>query len=100
MKDWTPIRKILAAAITALIAGGGLIGLVAGTGDVSWREILSVALAAALPVAVGYLTPPDARQAVQATAAGKLPQEVLLAEANERLASGDATPIRAGESPY
>jgi multidrug efflux pump subunit AcrA (membrane-fusion protein) len=66
-KAWAPIRKILAAAITAVIAGGGLIAFVT-TGEGDWRAILGVALAAALPVIVGYLTPPDVRQGVQAPA--------------------------------
>jgi hypothetical protein len=80
-----PIRKILAAAISAVVAGGGLIAFVT-TGEGDWRSILGVALAAALPVIVGYLTPADARQGEQAIAAGKV--EV-------------ATPaIKAGEPPY
>ena len=54
--NWTPIRKIAAAALSAVIAGSGLIAWVA-TGEGDWRAILSVALAAALPVVVGYLVP-------------------------------------------
>jgi hypothetical protein len=80
----TPIRKILAAAITAVIAAGGLIAFVT-TGEGDWRAILGVALAAALPVVVGYLTPPDAKQATQAIAAGVVPP---------------APALKAGESPY
>lgn len=80
-----PIRKILAAALAAVVAGGGLVAFVA-TGEGDWRAIVSVAVAAALPVIVGYLTPPDARQGEQAVAAGKI---VVAAPA-----------IRAGEMPY
>lgn len=68
---WAPIRKIIAAALAAVIAGGGLIAFVT-TGEGDWRDILGVALAAALPVLVGYLTPPDAKQATQAIATGKV----------------------------
>lgn len=70
--SWVPLRKILAAAISAVIAGGGLIAFVT-TGEGDWRSILGVALAAALPVVVAYLTPPDAKQAEQAIAAGAAP---------------------------
>jgi hypothetical protein len=59
-KAWAPIRKILAAAITAVIAGGGLIAFVT-TGEGDWRAILGVALAAALPVIVGSATRSSSR---------------------------------------
>jgi hypothetical protein len=75
--SWTPLRKILAAAITAVVAAGGLIAFVT-TGHGDWRAILGVALAAALPVIVGYLVPSAPGEAA--------PQP--------------APALKAGESPY
>lgn len=55
---WLPIRKIVAAGLGALVSGTGVIAWIAGTGDLGWREVVAVVLAAVIPVATGYATPP------------------------------------------
>ena len=54
--SWTPIRKILAALITAVIAGGVLTGIITQVDDQTVKGLLT-AVAAILPVIVGYLVP-------------------------------------------
>lgn len=57
MSHWgRPVRKIAAAAITAVIAAPALSAWLAGGGDLDWRSLVAVVLAAVAPVVVGYLT--------------------------------------------
>lgn len=55
---WTPIRKVLAAAIGAVIAAPAFIAWLSAGGDLDWRSLVAVALAAAVPVVIAYLVPP------------------------------------------
>lgn len=55
--SWFPIRKVAAAAITALVTAPALLAWLAGTtSDLDWRSLLAVLLAAVAPVVVAYLT--------------------------------------------
>jgi len=57
--SWFPIRKVAAAAITALVTAPALLAWLAGTSsDLDWRSLLAVVLAAVAPVVVAYLVPP------------------------------------------
>lgn len=57
MTDWTPIRKVAAAAITAVLASGGVLAYLEGTGDLSWKKAVGAVVAAVAPVIVAYLVP-------------------------------------------
>lgn len=52
MKDWLPVRKVLAA----LLATPLVVAYLAGQEGVGWRE----ALVACLPVVAAYLVPAEA----------------------------------------
>lgn len=61
MTDWTPIRKIVAAALTAALGAGGVLAWLQGTGSLDVKVVIGAIVAAALPVIVGYLTPPESQ---------------------------------------
>ena len=52
-----PIRKIAAAAISAIIAAPVFVAWLNSEGDLDWKALLAVVLAAVVPVIVGYLVP-------------------------------------------
>jgi len=57
MKDWgLPVRKIAAAALGALVAAPALALWLATGGDLDWRSLIAVVVAAVAPVVIGYLT--------------------------------------------
>lgn len=57
MSNWgKPVRKIAAAAIAAIVAAPALTVWLAGEGDLDWRSLLAVVVAAVVPVIAGYLT--------------------------------------------
>lgn len=61
MSQWgRPVRKIAAAAIAAVIAAPALSAWLAGGGDLDWRSLVAVVLAAVAPVIVGYMTHSEA----------------------------------------
>lgn len=70
--SWVPIKKVLAAIITAVITSGVFTAWAAGSGDLSWEDLVRTIVPAILTAAVAYLVAPDARQAEQAIAAGKV----------------------------
>jgi predicted Na+-dependent transporter len=56
VSNWgKPVRKIAAAAIAAVVAAPALTAWLANGGDLDWRSLIAVVLAAVVPVAVGYL---------------------------------------------
>lgn len=57
MQNWTPIRKVAAAAITAVLASGGVLAYLNGEGDLSWKKAVGAIVAAVAPVIVAYLVP-------------------------------------------
>jgi branched-subunit amino acid transport protein len=52
-----PIRKIAAAAISAIIVAPVFIGWLNSENDLDWKQLLAVIVAAVTPVIVGYLVP-------------------------------------------
>lgn len=52
-----PIRKIAAAAISAIIAAPVFVAWLNSEGDLDWKALFAVVLAAVVPVVVGYLVP-------------------------------------------
>lgn len=52
-----PIRKIAAAAISAIIAAPVFVAWLNSEGDLDWKALFAVVLAAVVPVIVGYLVP-------------------------------------------
>jgi hypothetical protein len=65
---YAPIRKVIAAAIAAVLSSAAALAVVtSGEGD--WRSITSAVVPAVLTVLVAYFAPPDERQAVQAIVA-------------------------------
>lgn len=57
MERWMPVRKVLAAAITALITAPAVIAYLSGQSDIGPREALAAGVAAVAPVVAAYLTP-------------------------------------------
>ena len=57
MMHWMPIRKVVAAALTALIAAPAVTAYLAGGDGFDWRGTVAVVLAAVVPIVVAYLTP-------------------------------------------
>lgn len=58
MSNWgRPIRKIAAAAISAIIAAPAFIAWLSAEGDIDWRSLVAVVVAAVVPVITGYMTP-------------------------------------------
>ena len=54
---WWPIRRIGAAAVTALTSSAAFLTWLAGTGVFTVREALALVASGAIPVLMGYLTP-------------------------------------------
>jgi len=52
-----PVRKIAAAAISAIIAAPVFVAWLNSEGDLDWKALFAVVLAAVVPVIVGYLVP-------------------------------------------
>lgn len=54
--QWKPVRKVLAAAITAFVTASGLIAWLGATGELEWRSGVAAVAATVLPAVVAYLT--------------------------------------------
>lgn len=59
MNVWTPIRKVAAAAIAAVVTTAGFLTWLQGDGGADWRMWLAVAFTAAVPVVLAYIVPND-----------------------------------------
>ncbi len=59
MSIWTPIRKVAAAAIAAVVTTAGFLTWLQGDGAADWRMWLAIAFTAAVPVVLAYLVPSD-----------------------------------------
>ena len=57
MDRWIPVRKVAAAAITAILGAPLFIAWLMGQDGVGFREAAGAAVVAAVPVLVAYLTP-------------------------------------------
>jgi hypothetical protein len=66
--SWRPMRKIAAAAVGAVLAGGGVAGWNAADGSFDWRVMLAAVIGAVVPVVLGYLTPERSDQVAATTA--------------------------------